>query len=139
MILSPHLSEKEYRCRHCGKLPSAFNGGELPQCYEWFFEDFEDIRLEYGLPIIIDSGYRCLEHNKLVGGEDLSIHLFGLALDCSTQNKDDIDVLYNVVLAVHPELRIGFYKTKRFIHIDRGYDIYPQVLKEWRKGARWTK
>lgn len=139
MIISPHISEEKYRCKCCGKLPPSLIGGEKPVCYEWLFEDFEDIRLEYGLPIIIDSGYRCLAHNKEVGGEELSVHLFGLALDCSTQNKDDIDVLYNIVLAVHPELRIGLYKTKRFIHIDNGYEIYPRALIEWRKGARWTK
>lgn len=39
------------------------------------------IREGYGKPIIISSGYRCPELNKLVGGAKDSKHLTGLAVD----------------------------------------------------------
>ena len=41
----------------------------------------EEIREGYGKPIIISSGYRCDELNKLVGGVNNSLHKIGLAVD----------------------------------------------------------
>lgn len=41
----------------------------------------EEIREGYNKPIVISSGYRCEELNKLVGGVDDSKHLTGLAVD----------------------------------------------------------
>lgn len=40
-----------------------------------------EIREGYGLPIYINSGYRCDELNKLVGGVKDSKHRLGLAVD----------------------------------------------------------
>ena len=139
MRLSEHISEEEYRCKCCGKLPPLLRNGQIPDIYRLFFEDFEDIRQEYGLPIIINSGYRCIKHNTEIGGEPTSIHVFGLALDCTTQNGNQIDDLHNIILAIHPELRIGFYTNQKFIHIDCGYNIIPIADEAWRKGARWFK
>lgn len=41
----------------------------------------EEIRVGYGKSIIINSGYRCDELNKLVGGVKDSMHTKGLAVD----------------------------------------------------------
>ena len=41
----------------------------------------EEIRVGYGKPIIINSCYRCVELNKLVGGVKDSKHVKGLAVD----------------------------------------------------------
>ena len=49
----------------------------------------EEIREGYNKPIIITSGYRCEELNKLVGGVDNSLHKIGLAVDL----KWDVDLL----------------------------------------------
>ena len=49
----------------------------------------EEIRSGYNKPIIISSGYRCEELNKLVGGVDNSLHKIGLAVDL----KWDVDLL----------------------------------------------
>jgi hypothetical protein len=68
VIISDHISLKEYECSCCHQLPPALRGGDIPTCYEWFFEDFEDIRREYGKPIPIGSGYRCPAHNQASGG-----------------------------------------------------------------------
>ena len=41
----------------------------------------DEIREGYGKPIIINSGYRCPELNRKVGGVSSSFHQLGLAVD----------------------------------------------------------
>lgn len=139
-MISPHISKAEYRCKCCGTMPPAFKGSEMPNCYEWFFEDFEDIRLEYGKPIPISSGYRCPVHNQIIGGELISAHLWGLALDLDCASIKEVEDLQLVVEAIHPELRMGIYKdTGTFIHIDSIYSVFPPASVDWQKGVRWHK
>jgi uncharacterized protein YcbK (DUF882 family) len=136
---SPHISVEEYRCRCCGCLPPSWNGDEPAEAHKRLFSAFEDIRYEWGKPIIINSGYRCMKHNQAVAGEPCSIHLFGLALDITAIDPAENDVLWQVIIARHPELRLGRYTRKNdFIHMDVGYLIYPIALPEWHTGARWT-
>ena len=47
----------------------------------------DPLRLFYGKPISINSGYRCKELNKAVGGVWNSQHLTGEAADISAGNK----------------------------------------------------
>jgi uncharacterized protein YcbK (DUF882 family) len=53
-------------------------------------EQIIDVRLLYilnvirqftGVPVIVSSGYRCPNHNKAIGGEPQSCHLYGQAAD----------------------------------------------------------
>lgn len=138
MIISQHISESEYRCRCCSALPPALRGGDIPTCYEWFFEDFEDIRREYGKPIPIGSGYRCPAHNQAIGGELISAHLWGLALDLDLPNVKEVEDLQLIVDAIHPELRMGIYRDKgTFIHLDVAYHITPIASDAWVERKRW--
>lgn len=41
----------------------------------------EPIRLRYGKPVIVHSGFRCYELNKAVGGTPASQHMLGQAAD----------------------------------------------------------
>ena len=47
----------------------------------------QPLRDIYGKPIHINSGYRCPELNKAVGGEANSQHQFGFAADLSIDGK----------------------------------------------------
>jgi len=44
-------------------------------------DKIQEIRMLLGLPIKINSGYRCLELNRAVGSKDTSQHLLGQAAD----------------------------------------------------------
>ena len=46
-------------------------------------------------PIYINSGYRCKELNKEVGGSENSYHMKGLAADFKTNDKEDLPRMYN--------------------------------------------
>lgn len=54
-------------------------------------EQLQIVRDAYGLPIIIDSGYRCGELNKLVGGAVRSDHRFAAAADIHTKSDTPFD------------------------------------------------
>ena len=141
-LIAPYILKSEYACTHCGKLPVDLYGrdGELNAPYALFFDTFRAIRELWGRAIPVISGYRCPDHNKTVGGEDLSAHLFGLALDLDCKDADEVEMLKNTIILIHPELRIGTYVIgKSFIHIDSAYLIYPRATLDWQEGVRWTK
>lgn len=57
------------------------------------------IRLEYKKPIIVNSGYRCKELNKAVGGVLNSQHLNGKAADITTGSPEQNRVLFDFLIS----------------------------------------
>ena len=63
----------------------------------------DPLREAYGKPIIVTSGYRCEELNRLVGGSKTSQHRAGMAVDIRTipdtveENKE----LYDLVISLN--------------------------------------
>ena len=57
------------------------NDPEIIENLNYTLDRLNKIREGFGEPIIINSGYRCPEVNKLVGGVTNSYHKLGLAVD----------------------------------------------------------
>ena len=59
----------------------------------------DPIRAAWGRPIVVNSGYRCPELNRLVGGAANSQHTKGQAADieCLTRNPDDNRRLFQLI------------------------------------------
>lgn len=67
-----HFKVREFSCRcGCGRAPVK----------QELLNTLEVIRLEWGKPIAILSGYRCPDHNRHVGGVPHSPHVSGEAAD----------------------------------------------------------
>lgn len=75
-------------------------------------------------PIVINSGFRCEEHNHKIGGSATSSHLRGLAVDIKAFDSSYRYKLLNILFFVGFS-RIGI--DKDFIHIDID-DIKPQKV-----------
>lgn len=64
----------------------------------------DPLREAYGKPIIVTSGYRCEELNRLIGGSKNSQHRIGMAADIRTiedtieENKKLYDLIINLKL-----------------------------------------
>lgn len=82
-------------------------------------------RARFMKPITVNSGFRTLAHNRLVGGVADSAHLKGSAIDIKVLTSADRFKLVRILmlLAVH---RIGIYQT--FIHIDNDYTKLQDVV-----------
>jgi uncharacterized protein YcbK (DUF882 family) len=75
------------------------------------------------LPIVVNSGYRCPEHNKRVGGVANSQHIFGKAADIYVEGWSN-EQLLNVIraLTVAKKIYVGYAyiikNSNRAVHID---------------------
>jgi uncharacterized protein YcbK (DUF882 family) len=107
--ITDHFTSKEFECP-CSACIDNFIEKDL-------VEKLEGIRVKLG-PLKINSGYRCPEHNKAVGGEPNSAHMSGLAADIQPipVNVDDLDKLYNECFAQFDN--IGDGRRLRFVHVD---------------------
>ena len=115
--LTRHFSRDEFACHcGCGKDDIALE----------IVEVVEDVRMHFRSPTTINSGVRCLEHNRLQGSKDTSQHVKGLAADIAVKGvspKDVADYIQNKQGFVG-----GLGRYQRFTHVDaRG------------KQARWGK
>lgn len=63
--MAKYFTEKEFACPDCG----------LSALDPKLIDILDEAREEFGRPIIITSGTRCLKHNKKVGGKPNSAHL----------------------------------------------------------------
>ncbi|MGP8050559.1 MAG: YcbK family protein [Desulfobaccales bacterium] len=119
--LSPNFSRQEFACHCCGKLPPDWLPGETPP----LVNALEQLRAAAGNQgVIIVSGFRCVRHNRAVGGEPDSQHLIGKAADIHL-NGHTLPQTYEVAQAIPPfvEGGIGYYPEQHFVHLDvRGHE-----------------
>ena len=110
--LSEHFSSSEFDCHGNGCCTSTVINEKL-------VEYLELLRKHFGKPITITSGYRCLVHNRNVGGATGSRHSKGDAADIVIQGIAPRTVAqYAESIGI---LGIGLYETAadgHFVHID---------------------
>lgn len=139
--VAPYITLAEYACRCCNQLPFDFDAIKPIEPYRELFAAFSAIRTAWGSPIHIISGYRCQKHNDEVGGERMSAHLFGLALDLSVGSPEQLLALKNIAVTVWPRLRIGWKRYLdsgwNLVHIDSAYMMRPRPTAHFIERARW--
>lgn len=84
-----------------------------------FLTDLDEARAIAGVPFRINSGYRSVEHNKLVGGRVGSSHLNGLAADIGYTGSSQRYLILQALMSVG-FCRFGF--SNNFIHVDCDLD-----------------
>ena len=138
--LSEYLLKSEYRCGHCGLYPPDLFLHDIRRPYSELFNIFDSVRATWGKPIPVSSGYRCPHHNKNIGGEECSVHCFGLALDIDLPSPEETEGLHYIINRDFPYVRMYKYiHSGSFIHLDIAYAITPRVRHEWQRGFRHTK
>lgn len=79
----------------------------------------DPIRDKFCAPVIITSGYRCPQVNRLVGGVDNSQHLSGCAADFHVMGFTP-SMMHQVFLYIYDTLeydQLIYYRSKNFIHV----------------------
>jgi len=108
MRLSKHFDSKEFDCRcGCGKnLTSPL-----------LVEELEKLRkILLGRSIHVNSGTRCKEYNKKVGGKQHSQHLLGTAADIVVAGIVP-SAVHSTLLHLFPN-KYGIGKYASFTHFD---------------------
>ena len=78
----------------------------------------QKLRDEWGLPLIITSGYRCELHNREVGGVKQSLHKVGQAADVRVPASEQ-ERFRDLALSCGFSRAIS-YGNRHFIHIEIG-------------------
>lgn len=110
-MLSEHFKKKEFACK-CGCGLGLKDGDINPK----LVEALEDVRTHFGKPVVINSGLRCDDHNKKVGGAKASRHLLGTAADIRIAGVSPNDVHAYLNEKYTDKYGVGKYRT--FTHID---------------------
>lgn len=91
----------------------------------------DPLREVWGKPITVNSGYRCPELNRAVGGARASQHMLGQAADITVGSKADNRRLFQLVQSLNlPFTQLIDESDFAWVHI--GYDpanVKRQVLK----------
>jgi zinc D-Ala-D-Ala carboxypeptidase len=76
------------------------------------------VRVHMKKPIFINSGYRCKKLNETVGGVQKSMHTKGLAADFRTEEREDINKMFEFLKKNQKEFKIiELINYKTFIHM----------------------
>lgn len=82
-----------------------------------------DLRNRFG-PVIVNSGHRCEQHNKDVGGVPNSYHIPGKALDIKVPSATPTEV-YTYLTNKYPG-QYGFGLYRSFVHMDSRTDSWAR-------------
>ena len=107
------------------KLSEHFNLMEFqcPCCHTALLQPrlvlmLEALRIRWGLPLIINSGYRCAKHNIEVGGAKNSLHRRGLAADVRMAAEEQ-ERFRSAALSEGFAKALA-YPSRGFIHLEIG-------------------
>lgn len=91
----------------------------------------DPLREAYGKPIYINSGYRCPELNKVVGGVSTSEHQSGRAADIDTHDYEENKKLFKLIQELNlPFRQLIDESNLSWVHVSYNpNDIKRQVLK----------
>ena len=120
-VIGRYFSHDELKCRCC----------DVNQMDQVFVDTLDQIRENYGKPMMVTSGFRCTKHNKKVGGSDFSAHLEGLAVDIAITDSKLRHQLIKAIMSIETASysdTISFGIHENFIHIDQFYRAFPKVF-----------
>jgi zinc D-Ala-D-Ala carboxypeptidase len=139
IMLSPHFTLAEFTDSQTAARLGIDNtppADILPALYRTA-QGMEAVRVRLGgAPVLISSGYRCIELNRALGSKDTSQHVRGEACDFTAPRFGDP---MEVVVALkdsgveYDQLIIEF---RRWVHISFGANPRHHVLQIDRDGTR---
>lgn len=105
--VSTNFRVREFACQ---------DGSDVVLIADKLVNILQAIRNHFGQPITITSGYRTISHNKKVGGEDYSQHIYGTAADIQVAGVSPDDVADYAEKILPGTGGVGRYKD--FTHVD---------------------
>ncbi len=115
-----YFRREEFRCQCKGKYCDGFPAEPVEETVRLA----DEIRRRAGVPLNVNSGVRCQQHNADVGGVPNSLHLTGQAIDLGPIGGDiSVTRLQEIAEQVQAEKMPGRGGLGRYnwgVHIDNG-------------------
>lgn len=115
-----YFRREEFRCQCGGKYCDGFPAEPVEETVRLA----DEIRRRAGVPLNVNSGVRCKQHNADVGGVSNSLHLTGQAIDLAPIGGSiSVARLQDIAEQVQAEKmpnRGGFGRYDWGVHIDNG-------------------
>ena len=109
--LTKNFSRKEFRCK-CGRKKCDAAPLDMR-----LVGALQALREKVGVPIHINSGVRCILHNRHVGGAQHSTHLRGIGADIRCDELTPIELAkFAEDVPAFANGGIGIYKS--WVHVD---------------------
>lgn len=116
-----YFKPEEFVCK-CGKCGKGFN-----EMKPSTLAKLRIARSKAGVIFIINSAFRCEDHNRKVGGKSNSAHLRGYAVDLKVVNsRDAMKILKSLLDAGFN--RIGYNSRYKFFHVDDDPTLPAEVF-----------
>lgn len=115
VMWTKYFKESEFACKHCGAVDMDAT----------FINLLTQLRRAAAFPFVINSGFRCPEHNRAEGGHPNSSHLVGKAADVRAEAN------WQKFRIVREAIRVGFTRIgvgKTFVHLDYDLDKPQETL-----------
>jgi uncharacterized protein YcbK (DUF882 family) len=104
----PYFTEAEFRCKHTGKCEMS----------EEFMDRLLALRLAYGRPMTITSGYRDKTHPTEMGKTTTGTHTQGRACDVAVRGADALRIVELAIRFGFTGIGVKQKGRSRFIHLD---------------------
>ena len=114
----PNFKAGEFKCSHC----------QAEGIYSRLLDKLQDMRTEYGRPMIITSGYRCPSHPAEVTKSAPGAHALGLAADIGVQGAEAYNVLKLALKHGFTGIGVQQKGNGRFIHVDIATTELPRPM-----------
>lgn len=112
----PNFSEAEFRCKHTGKCEMQPD----------FMARLQQLRIQFGKPMIITSGYRDRSHPVEATKEAPGVHCTGRACDVAVQGADALRLI-NLALGLgFTGIGVQQKGAGRYIHLDDATSGFPR-------------
>ena len=89
----------------------------LPNVENLIDKVLDPLRAWYGRPVYVNSGYRCPELNRAVGGVGTSYHLTGCAADIDVYSRTENQKLFDYIRERLPYTEVGLEGGGRWVHV----------------------
>ena len=105
--LTVNFKVKEFACK---------DGSDVVLVSPKLLTILQTVRIHFGKPVIINSGYRTPSYNKKIGGANYSQHMYGTACDIRINGVSPKDLASYIETLLVNTGGIGIYST--FVHVD---------------------